>query len=495
MAITAEQIHEIHRLHYGEQWSRRRIARQLGLGRETVSKYLQAPWRPKARRPRASQLDGFKPAIAELLARDAEASAVVIRQRLQALGYRGGITILRMYLQTRRERVKPRRAYVRVEVSAGARCDVDRGHFGSLDYGGHRRKLYAFVLVEGHSRKMYLEFTHGQNFETFARCHVQAFQFFGGIPGREIWYDNLATAVAEHDGRLVRFQPRFLAFARELDFCPRACNRGAGWEKGKVERAIGYVRQSFWPLRRFTDLPDVNRQAREWLVQTANCRIHRETGQRPVERFEPSALRPLPEPLPECRETACPLVHKDIRLQFDGNRYCVPPRYVGLRLDLKADARTVAIYHRTREVAVYPRCWGHGQTFGAEKYERELLERLPGAEVSHRQKQLIRWLGPDVEEYLQKCAEHQRAVPRQIRELLQLVRDYGPDAVQQALAAAAAVRAFGADYVAGILRQQAAPRESQPPVPLKDPALRQLATEPLSLPEYDALILEHRNQS
>jgi transposase len=66
---------------------------------------------------------------------------------------------------------------------------------------------------------------------------------------RELWFDNLATAVAEHDGNLVRFHPRFLAFAREYSFLPRACHVRAAWEKGKIERAIGYARTSFWPLR------------------------------------------------------------------------------------------------------------------------------------------------------------------------------------------------------------------------------------------------------
>jgi transposase len=101
---------------------------------------------------------------------------------------------------------------------------------------------------------LYLEFTHSQTFETFVRCHVHAFTALGGV-AREIAYDNLATAVAEHDGRLVRFLPRFLVFAREYSFYPKACNVAAGWGKGKVERAIGYARQSFWPaagIHRFT---------------------------------------------------------------------------------------------------------------------------------------------------------------------------------------------------------------------------------------------------
>ena len=86
-----------------------------------------------------------------------------------------------------------------MEPTPGERFEVDWGHFGSLDYNGAPRKLYAFCLVDGHSRKMYLEFTHSQSFETFVRCHIHAFQLLNRHR-RELWYDNLATAVAEHDG-------------------------------------------------------------------------------------------------------------------------------------------------------------------------------------------------------------------------------------------------------------------------------------------------------
>ena len=59
------------------------------------------------------------------------------------------------------------------------------------------------------------------------------------------------------------------------NFVPRACNPASGWEKGKVERGgIGYVRQNFWRLREFTDLHDVIRQARPWLAEVANQRLH-----------------------------------------------------------------------------------------------------------------------------------------------------------------------------------------------------------------------------
>src|SRR6185312_13396359 len=102
-----------------------------------------------------------------------------------------------------------RRAYVRMEPAAGERFDIDWGHFGALVYNGGKRKLYAFCLVEFHSRKMFLEFTHSQTFETFVRCHIRAYEAMTGL-ARELWLDNLASAVAEDVGNLVRYNPRFL---------------------------------------------------------------------------------------------------------------------------------------------------------------------------------------------------------------------------------------------------------------------------------------------
>ena len=172
-----------------------KIARHMRIGRRTIAKYLEAPAAKAAHRDRASKLDPFKPIIAELLQQDPDANAPLIAQRLNPHGYDGGFTIIKDYLRTLRKNSVARRAYIRVEPAPGERFDVDWGHFGALVYNGAMRKLYAFCLVESRSRKMYLEFTHSQTFETFARYHIHAFQFFSGT-SREIWFDNLATAVA-----------------------------------------------------------------------------------------------------------------------------------------------------------------------------------------------------------------------------------------------------------------------------------------------------------
>lgn len=496
MSLDSKTIDAIHRLTHELKFSPRQIARELHVSRDSIRKYLQNPLPPKTIRvPRSSKLDSYKPVVRELMEQWPSASSVVIEQRLKSLGYKGENTIVRQYMATlRKARSSPPRAFVRIESSPGECFQIDWGYFDNLDYQGDKRKLYAFCCVECHSRRLYVEFTHSQCFETFVRCHLNAFRYMGGIP-RDCLYDNLATAVSEHDGRIVMFNPRFRAFAREFGFYPKACNKAAGWEKGKVENSIGYIRKNFWPLRSFVSIYDVNFQARQWLDQTANKRIHKETRQMPDERFDPKALSSLPPLLPDYRDTAAALVHKDIRLQFDGNRYCVPPRYVGQRLTVKADSQSVVIYDKDREVARYARSWRRCQSFGAERFEKELLEQRPPAERSAAQQRLIHLLGKNGDSYIRKLAHTDRALSRQIAELHELCRQYGPDAVSSAIEKAQSCGAFGADYIKNILLQEQSPRQIQPPLQLNNERLNSIATDPLTLLDYDSLILSQRSDS
>jgi hypothetical protein len=189
------------------------------------------------------------------------------------------------------------------------------------------------------------------------------------------------------------------------------------------------------------------------------------------------------------------LVYKDLRLHFDGNRYCVPPRFVGRRLTLKADSSSVAIYNRTQEIVSYPRCWRRGQTLGADRFEAEVAELRPAAKRSRAQQRLFAVLDgvcsqAMLEAYLRDMADTDRALSRQLAELLELIRQYGPEPVADAIEKASAAHAFGADYVANILRQQQSPRQTQPALRLRDPRLNDLATDPLSLLAYDSFILD-----
>jgi len=199
--------------------------------------------------------------------------------------------------------------------------------------------------------------------------------------------------------------------------------------------------------------------------------------------------------LPDYRDCVEAFVHKDLRLSFDGNRYCVPPRYVGRKLTVKADASSLAIYDQQQEIVRYVRSWERGQTFGAERFQKELYAQMAAAQRSAAQQRLVALLGPEAEQYLRRLADTDRVLSRQVRELFVLIREYGPDAVAQALKKAHAARAFGADYIANLLRQGQVRRDVQPPLRLKDPELNELVTDPLSLAEYDAFILRSRKDS
>jgi hypothetical protein len=172
----------------------------------------------------------------------------------------------------------------------------------------------------------------------------------------------------------------------------------------------------------------------------------------------------------------------------------VPPRYVGHKLTVKADSSSLTIYDQTHEIVRYARCWERGQTFGAERFQKELYAQMAAVQRSAAQQRLILLLGPAAEPYLRQLAETDRSLARQVRELSDLIRDYGPEAVAGALQKAHAARAFGTDYIANILRQQETPREVQPPVRLRRPELNELAIDQLSLVGYDAFILQSRKE-
>ena len=300
----------------------------------------------------------------------------------------------------------------------------------------------------------------------------------------------------------MRCNPRFLGLRREYGFYPRGCNPRAGWEKGKGEKGgIAYRRSNFGPLRSFTGLADVNGQVRQWRNETANVRMPREPRQRPCDRFRPDCLRPLPALAPDYRDTAEVFIHKDLRWHFDGNRYCAPARLVGQRLVAKADASSVTLYDlEGTEIVRYARCWRRGQAFGAERFEKELLAHRPAARRSQAQQRLIALLRgfsseETVEAYLRGLADAGHSLLGQLHQLLELARTYRPEQIAAALEKALAARAFGADYVAHLLRQMQSPREPQPPLRLRDPELNQLVTDPLSLLDYDAFILEAGKES
>ncbi|MBU1784660.1 MAG: IS21 family transposase, partial [Candidatus Omnitrophica bacterium] len=299
------------------------------------------------------------------------------------------------------------KAYLSLDFVAGQAAQVDWGDFG--DPFGLGRKLWCFVMVLCWSRLLYVEFTLSACFESFLRCHENAFHFFGGIP-KELWYDNLATAVAERKLKIIRFNPKFLAYCGHYRFKPVACNLGAGNEKGRVEDGVRYVRGNFWPGRSFTDLQDINSQTHAWMDQFANKRTHATTRKIPELHFaqEKPQLLPLANSY-DTDEIRHPDVSHQFRVKFDANEYSVPWRLSGRTLTLRGDEKTVRIYLRDKRVCCHTRCWEKGKSIVNKKHEEGLVERKPGAQTSS-DIAAVKALGPHGCRYLDFLGAQNRSI-------------------------------------------------------------------------------------
>jgi transposase len=492
MMIDRRTIFEIHRLAH-DGLSVRKIAATLGLSRPTVQKYLDDPTAQATKPTRASKLDPFKDDIARMLETDPKVSAAVIRQHLQERGFEGGATIVRDYLSHVRPSAQAKAAFIRFESDPGVQCQIDWGHFGSVPYGHTQRKLYCLAVIECHSRLLYLDFTHSQRQETLHRGLLGAFRFFQGTP-KELVHDNMLTAVIEHQGPVVRFNDQFLEFLRPFHINPIACNVNQPQEKGKVEKgAIHYIRHNFWPLRSFTNLDDLQAQANHWRDQVANRRVHRTTGFRPIERFRPEAMRPLPEFLPDCRDTAVAKVHRDFAILFDGNAYSAPPWAIAKTLTVKADHRHVTLYFKDRAIATHTRCWGRNQRLELPRHRQAAQQHHPRHWLSPEVTAFIA-LGDVAKTYLEQLATTQQPLQKSVKKLLDLKDDYGAHALLEAMERASRHKAYGAHYIENILYQEMTPQRQHPPVRLKQDHLNQIRLDEPSLAEFDTFVIK-RSQS
>jgi transposase len=488
--IDRKCVFEIYRLK-DAGYSARQIALTLRIGRTTVRKYLDHPERTLiAPKPRASKLDPYREMIDAFLAEAPHVKTPVVLQRLQQAGFDGRSTIVRSYLQKKRGESHTRQAFIRFESAPGKQMQIDWGHFGSLTYGTAVRKLYALAVTESYSRMLYVEFTHSQKQEALHRGLINAFAFFNGTP-EEIVVDNMLTAVTERCGSVIRFNDAFLDFLRVGKIIPQACNIRSPHEKGKIEKCIDYLRQNFWPLRSFTDLSDVQRQADQWRDSICNVRIHQTTGERPVDRFSRISLRPLPSAWPDCRECASPLVHTDFAVRFDDNSYTVPPWTIGRHLTLKADQHTVTLFHQQKQVACHHRSWERKQRIEIPAHQ-EQVKKLHRKLWQDRDIALLSSLGQEAADYLLNLAEAGQPIKKNCARLLLLKDQYSVAPLMDAIRKAMAHKAYGADYIENILYQNHKPQKQHLPVKLKNEALNQLRlSEPL-LSDYDAFILKRR---
>jgi transposase len=483
--IDYETFMKIHDHHERQGLTIAQTARALGLHPETVSKWVKcARYERRRAVKRASHLDAFKGLIVRWL-ESHPYSAQQIFQRVREAGYCGGITTVRDYVRQIRPPV--REAYLKLHFDRGEAAQVDWGEYGSIGVGSTRRRLSFFVMVLCYSRLMYVEFTVSQTMEHFLACHEHAFAAFNGCPQR-LMVDNLRSAVLQRlVGEAPVFNPRYLDYARHRGFEITACNVGKGNEKGRVENAVGYVKKNFLNGLELSDFSAINPAARIWLDTIANVRIHGETRERPLDRFEQerAQLKPLTALPYDSARSFTVRASSQFRIALDANKYSVPAKYANRRVLVKAYADRVCVYHDNELIARHPRSHDRFKDIEDPEHPKALLAQRANA---REQRLLMRFLAlsAKAQPYYEGLQQRRLNARHHVRKIVALSEIYGNDALARALEDALTFRAFSCEYITNLLEM----RNRQLPEPgalqlTRHEDLLELEIEPPDLSAYE----------
>jgi transposase len=491
MTISKEQEAQILRFHHVEKWRVGTIARQLGLHHATVERVLSQAGLPKAERPhRAALVDPFVPFIVETLTQYPALTASRLYAMIRERGYRGGPDHFRHLVAHYRPRPQPE-AYLRLKTLPGEQAQVDWGHFGKLTIGQAQRPLMAFVMVLSWSRQIFLRFYSDARMANFLRGHEAAFSAWQGL-ARVLLYDNLKSAVLERQGQAIRFHPTLLEFAAHYRFEPRPVAVARGNEKGRVERAIRYVRDSFFAARQWTDLDDLNAQAEAWCTDQAAdrpCPEQRSISVREAfaqERPQLLALPDNPYPTDERVELSS---GKTPYVRFDLNDYSIPHTHVRKPLSVVASPTEVRVLDGAEVIAQHTRSYDKGQQIEDPVHIQALAARKRQARHHRGQDRLIQ-AAPNAREMLTQAAQRGDNLGSITATLLRLLDRYGAAELQAAIDEALHREVPHPNAVRLSLQRRREQRDQPPPLAVtlpEDTRVRDLVVRPHDLEDYDQL--------
>lgn len=491
MTHSLELEAHILRYHHVEKWRIGTIARQLHVHHNVVKRVLAQAGLPRATyAPKASRLDPYLPFVQEVLKKYPTLTASRLYAMVQERGYVGGPDHFRHLIALHRPRPSAE-AYLRLRTLPAEQAQVDWGHFGQVMIGKAKRPLMAFVMVLSYSRKIFLHFYLNARLSNFLHGHEAAFTAWQGVP-RVLLYDNLKSAVLERQGDAVRFHPQLLAFASHYRFEPRPVAVARGNEKGRVERAIRYVRDNFFAARTWVDVDDLNHQAQTWcdgLAAERRCPEERTRTVQAVfleERPQLIALPAAPYPTDERIEVK---VGKTPYVRFDWNDYSVPHTHVQRLLTVVATSKQVRVVDGIQCLAQHPRCYDKGRQIEQEEHIRALVAAKRQAR-DHRGQHRLTHAVPVSATLLLQAAQRGYHLGTVTSQLLQLLERYGANELTLAIEEALVRGVPHPNAVRLNLEKAREQRQQLPPVHLdlpQDRRVRELVVQPHALQDYDQL--------
>jgi transposase len=374
--VGVEQWAELRRLHFVRGLSIREIHRRTGIHRDTISRAVRSDEPPRYERaPTGSKLDPFKDEIHRLLAKDPKLPGVVVRDKLEALGFDGAKTIVDDYLREVRPLHLRARTHQRTIYRPGEICQFDLWQPSAPIPVGHGdlRKGFVVVACLGYSRAGSGALIFSKQTEDLLFGIARCLWSFGALPETVVW--DRQAGIHAHDGRPTR---EFATLCGQLKLDWLFCQPADPQAKGVVERLQGYLETNFEPGRSFANELDYQLQLDQWFSK-ANARTHKTLRCRPVDRLadERAAMAPLPERPPDTDRRWVIRVPPDPYLRFDTNDYSLDPALVGRRVEARASQREVwATALDTGELACrHQRSFAKHRTITQLEHARRLKER------------------------------------------------------------------------------------------------------------------------
>ena len=402
MTVAPEVETEIRRLFFAEHWTAGTIAQQLNVHHDVVRRIIGVlPKRTRSRSrtpgPKPARLDPYREFIVEQLAQYPRLRSTRLYDMIHARGYAGSVRTLRSLVA----RIRPApqaEVFLRLQLLAGEQAQVDWAHVGTIPVPGGERALWVFLTVLAYSRALWAELVYELTADSLCRSLVRATTYFGGAP-RQWLFDNPKSVVLERRGDAARFHPDLLDLASHYHVQPRLCAVGKGNQKGRVERAVRYLRERHFAGRRITDFATGNRDLARFLEEIALPRPHPVFKDRSVAEVlaeERPRLLPLPATLPATDRILSVSADKTASVRFDTNLYSVPPAGASRTLTLVTSDTRVRVLDGALELASHPRCWGRRQMIELPEH-REAILRLKRAAQELKGRDRLRALIPAID--------------------------------------------------------------------------------------------------
>jgi transposase len=432
MTVAPETETEIRRLFFAEHWKVGTIAGQLNVVRRVLGLLPAPPPSTRGRRPQ--RLDPYREFIAQQLAQYPRLRSTRLYDMIHERGYAGGVRALRRLIA--RIRPVPRaEVFLRLQLLPGEQAQIDWAHVGTIPVPGGERPLWVFLIVLAYSRALWAELVFELTADSLCRSLVRASTYFAGA-SRQWLFDNPKSVVLERHGDAARFHPELLELASHYHVQPRLCAVAKANQKGRVERAVRYLRERFFAGRRITELAAGNRELARFLDQIALPRPHPVFTDRSVAEVlaeEQPHLLPLPATPPATDRMLSVRADKTATVHFDTNLYSVPPAGAGKLLTLVASDTQVRVLEAAVELACHPRCWGRRQLIELAEH-REAIVRLKRAAQELKGRDRLRTLVPSIDQLYGRWIEAGRSLRHMTAQTSKLLDLYGEEIFREAVA-------------------------------------------------------------